>query len=217
MKNSKHLFLMTAGGLIIIVACVVFLTTQKISLERKNHAISQALINCEDRRQLAESKNIILESNVILAKRSTGKIIDGKISLTDIYGKKHTVVDISVKNTPVLIFRYSNVGGCSPCINTTFEHLGRLKESIGSNKLRIIVIPNNMDLRQMIVEGVHPLKNQFVFYLADENGLGLPVDEMLVSYLTIVDGNKTNNVFVIDNMFLPLLKKYIDTLIENYK
>jgi len=216
MKNSKRSFLTTAGGLVIVVACVVFLSTQRISLERKNHAITQVLTNSEERRQFAESKNIVLESNVILSAQSAGKTIDGKISLTDINNKKRTTTEIFAGKTPALVFRYSNEGGCLPCINTTFEHLGRLKENVDSNKLRIIVIPNNMDLRQMIVEGVHPLKNQFSFYLADENGLGLPIDEALVSYLSIVENNQTSQIFVVDNLFLSLLGKYINVLIENY-
>jgi hypothetical protein len=69
----------------------------------------------------------------------------------------------------------------------------------------------------MVVESAQPVKNQFTFYLADENGLKLPVDEAWVSYLFVADGNKTSHVFVVDRMFLPLLEKYANVLIESYK
>jgi hypothetical protein len=95
--------------------------------------------------------------------------------------------------------------------------LERLKNSIDSDKLRIVIIPNEMELRQVIAESTQSVKNKFTFYLADENGLGLPVDEALVSYLFIAEGNKTSRVFVVDKMFLPLLEKYVNVLIENYK
>jgi len=195
---------------------VILLFVQKRSLEKELSIIRQKAARSEDGRIQERGKVRVLESNVILAAQSTGKAINSKIQLTDVNNKKRTTTEIFAGKTPVLVFRYSPQG-CSPCINTTFEHLGRLKESVGSNKLRIIVIPNNMDLRQMVVEGVHPLKSQFDFYLADENGLGLPGDEMLVSYLSIVDGGKTSNVFVVDSMFLPLLERHINALIEVYK
>ena len=199
-----------------IITCVILLFVQKRSLEKELSIIRQKAARSEDGRIQERGKVRVLESNVILAAQSTGKAINSKIQLTDVNNKKRTTTEIFAGKTPVLVFRYSPQG-CSPCINTTFEHLGRLKESVGSNKLRIIVIPNNMDLRQMVVEGVHPLKSQFDFYLADENGLGLPGDEMLVSYLSIVDGGKTSNVFVVDSMFLPLLERHINALIEVYK
>jgi hypothetical protein len=52
-----------------------------------------------------------------------------------------------------------------------------LKNSVDSNKLRIVIIPNEMELRQVIAEGTQSIKNQFTFYLADENGLGLEVED----------------------------------------
>jgi len=216
MQKNTFFSLMITVGLVVITLCAILLFVQKRSSEKSLHITSQRLANCEIGKQSAESKNVVLESNIILATRSTGKTIDGKILLTDINNKKRATSGVFSGKTPILVFRYSPQG-CSPCINTTFEHLKHLKENIGTNKLQIVIIPNDMNLEQMLVQKNLPLTNSFEFYLADKNGLDLPIDGEFVSYLTIVDGNKTSNVFVVDNLFLPLLERYINVLIENYK
>jgi hypothetical protein len=216
MKKQNLSFILTVG-MCIILACAVFLVFQNKALGKALLFASQEVVQCEERKQLAEAKNIVLESNVILSAQSNGKQIDNNILLTNIKNKTYTSAEIFGEKTPCLVFRYSNVGGCSPCINTTFMHLERLKNSVNHNKLRIVIIPSDMELRQVIVEKSQPTKNKFTFYLVNENGLGLPVDEALVSYLFIAEGNKTSNFFVVDRMFLPLLEKYVNVLIENYK
>ena len=217
MPKTISSFPVIALGLAVVTTCAILLFVQKRSLEKSMSITSHRLNQCEIKRQSAESKNVVLESNVILATRSTGKTISGEISLTDINNKKRTTADIFAKKIPTLVFRYSNTSGCSPCIEQTFVYLSRLKENVDPRKLQIVIIPNDMDWGQMLIQKNQPLRNSFEFYLANENGIGLPIDEAFVSYLSIVDGNKTSNVFVVDNLFLPLLEKYVNVLIENYK
>jgi len=212
MKKQNFLSLTTISWVIMVV-CLMFLFLQRRSLQG---TIFEITTMCNHEKQHLEAKNVVLQSNLILAKRSTGKVINGEILLTNVRNEKHTTNKIFARETPFLVFRYSETGGCSPCVNATFEHLRRLRNSVCSNKLQIIVIPHNMTLRQMMVESSLSVNSQFAFYLADEIGLGLPVDNEFVSYLTIVDRHKTSNVFVVDRMFMPLLEGYINILIENY-
>jgi hypothetical protein len=210
MKKSNRSLILKLGGYAVALAFIVFLIVQ-------NKSLGEFLFVAGEEVTLAQSKNIVLESNVILSARSTNKQFSDSILLTDTKNRTHTTAEIFSGKTPCLVFRYSSVGGCSSCTNTVFRHLDRLKNSVDSNKLRIVIIPNEMELRQVIAESTQSIKNRFTFYLADENGLGLPVDEALVSYLFIAEENKTSRVFVVDKMFLPLLEKYVNVLIENYK
>ena len=210
MKKSNSLsLLMTIGGLVVIIACVLFLVLQKISLERK---LSQAVVVLQHER----SKNVVLQSNVVLSMQSSGKLIDNKIQLVGVSGKKYTVSEIFAGETPILIFRFS-LQGCSPCIGAAFGYLRRLAEEVNPNKLRTVIIIQDITLREMLIASLQRENSQFTFYLADETGLGLPIDNEFVSYLAIVYRYKTSNVFVVDRMFLPLLERYINTLIEIYK
>jgi hypothetical protein len=216
MKKSKSLSWVTIASMIVIVACVVLLVVRKNSLEKALVVTLQKTVRCEDEKQQVESKIRILESNVILAAQSTGISIDDNIILTDVNNNKHTAKKVLSGKTPCLVFRYS-YGGCSPCIQAAFEHLQELKSSIDPNKLRIVIIPYNMDLKQMIIENSLPIKDQFKFYLADEDGLKLPIDKAFGHYLFVADQNKTSNVMVVDVMFRSLLEKYFEMLIEKYK
>ncbi len=79
-------------------------------------------------------------------------------------------------------------------------------------------IPYYAELRAMIVQNSQSFKNQFPFYLTNEKGLGLPIDKDYVPYMFILDENmRTSNMFVVDMMFQPLLEKYFNVLIENYR
>jgi len=223
MKKQKFSSILTVGAVVALLAFVIFLIVQNRSFGKILHLAAQNVAqsevkrqSAEERKQSAEAKNIVLESNVILAAQSSGRTINNDILLTNVNGNKHKVAEVFAGNTPCLVFQYA-LGGCSPCIDAAFEHLVRLKNSVDPSKLRVIIILNNTELRQMITESRLPNKNQFTFYKTVENGFELPIDEAFVSYLFIAERNKTNNVFVVDKMFLPLLKKYIDALIEIYR
>ena len=70
----------------------------------------------------------------------------------------------------------------------------------------------------MIVENVQSFKNQFQFYLADENGIGLPIDAFRIPYLFIMSETKqVANMLVIDTMFQSLLGRYVQAIIEEFK
>ena len=135
MKKSNSLSLIIISW-ILMIACVVFLILQKRSLEK---TISKNSITHDIKKRHWVSKNIVLESNVILATRSTGKLIGNKILLTDTRRKKYSSAEIFAEGTPSLVFRYSQQG-CSPCISATFSHLKRLGDNVKPDKLRIIVI-----------------------------------------------------------------------------
>src|SRR5215510_9609272 len=158
MQKSQKIGLIIAISAIVISG-IALLVVQKKSLER-------SLVDVAILHEYERAKNIVLQSNLILSAQSTGETIDGKLSLTNVKNEKYTTAEIFSGKTPTLVFRYSPQG-CSPCINATFEHLRRLKDSVDSNKLKIAIIPNNMELRQMVVEKAQSVKNQFSFYLAD--------------------------------------------------
>jgi len=217
MQTSKSLYLTSVICAFVLLMCSIFLMVQKRSLEK---TLSIALQNANESaysKQLAESKIGTLETYLMLSFRSNGNSIAGNISFIDIKNNWHTAIEIFAGKTPCLIFRYS-YNDCAPCINTIFDYLWNLKNSVPSNKLRIIIMPHYTELRQMIVENTLSFKNQFTFYMTDERGLDLPIDEEGLPYLTVVDENRqVSNIFIVDMIFPALLENYFKLLIENYQ
>jgi len=205
------------ASVVVLVICTVFLIVQKRSLEKALSVVLRNVNEYDYKKQLAETKITTLETYLILSAQSNGKIIPENISLTDVKNNKHTTAEVFAGKTPSLVFRYS-YNDCGPCVNTVFEYLWQLKNSIAPNKLRIIILPHYTELRQMIVENTQSFKNQFTFYMTNENGIGLPIDSEWLPYLAIVDDNKqAGNIFVVDVAFQPLLEKYFKALMENYE
>jgi hypothetical protein len=115
MKKSNLSFILIVG---VGVVLLVLLSVQNRTLGKALLVASQDALLCEEWRQFAEAKNIVLESNVILSEQSTGKRIDGNILLTDTKNKTQTTAEVFAGKTPCLVFRYSYAGGCSRLVST---------------------------------------------------------------------------------------------------
>ena len=210
MLRLKPLLYTTVGILVVLIAFNTGVFVQR----KKTSSVLQKAIENEN---TAKVKAMILERYYMLSVQSSGKIIDDYVLLTDLENNTRSATDIFVGKVLFLVFRYSQ-GACSSCINTVFEYLWALKKNVDEKKLRIIIVPYYAELRQMIVENSQSFKNQFQFYLAEENGIGLPIDKASVPYLFLINENKqVTNVFVIDMMFQSLLEKYVNTIIEDFK
>ncbi len=214
MRKTSFLYWFAVPGFALLFVSNVYFFTRNKSLEKE---LTVKVADSETEKQLSDKKILLLETYTIMSAKSTGRLINGNTSLVNIKNKKRTVKEIFARKTPCLIFRYSQ-SDCSPCVNTTFEYLWKLKNSVDPDKLQIVIIPYYAELRAMIVQNSQSFKNQFPFYLTNEKGLGLPIDKDYVPYMFILDENKrTCNMFVVDMMFQPLLEKYFNVLIENYR
>ena len=214
MRKTSFLFWLVAIGFALLLVSNVYFFIQNKSLKKE---ISIQIEEYEKEKQTLETKILLLETCAMMLAKSTGKLVDGNIPLIDVRNKKHLVKEIFKDKTPCLIFRYSQ-GDCSSCVNTVFEYLWELKNSVDPNKLQVVIVPYYVELRSLIAQNTQSFKKNFSSYLTDENGFGLPIDKDYVPYLFILDENKrTSNMFVVDMTFQPLLEKYFNVLIENYK
>lgn len=139
-------------------------------------------------------KGKMFEENILQYILNSGKKVNENLELVSENGQKTTLKELTLER-PVMIFKYFQES-CHSCIESEFRIM---KEVFSKEELKkIIILTTEKEAFKLnLIKRMNQINNSFYSIINEDKGL--PIDEMRVPYMFVL-----NESYYVESLFIPV-------------